>query len=143
MAVEDLDADYAMGLLDQKDTWIGAQPVKPGTPNKRTKASDVACVRVLYADFDYKDGVDQAQISSAIDQLSEQIGTRPISVVFSGGGFHPRWKLAKPIDPADAKGVLARWQVTVQRIAEENGFKADSVFDLPREIGRASCRERV
>ena len=55
MAVEDLDADYAMGLLDQKDTWIGAQPVKPGTPNKRTKASDVACVRVLYADFDLKD----------------------------------------------------------------------------------------
>ena len=134
MAVEDLDADYAMGLLDQKDTWIGAQPVKPGTPNKRTKASDVACVRVLYADFDLKDSTDPAQIDRAISQLSLQIGVEPISVVSSGGGLHPRWKLAKPIDPADAKGVLGRWQITVQRIAEENGFKADSVFDLPRVL---------
>ena len=134
MAVEDLDADYAMGLLDQKDTWIGAQPVKPGTPNKRTKASDVACVRVLYADFDLKDSTDPAQIDRAISQLSLQLGVEPISVVSSGGGLHPRWKLAKPIDPADAKGVLARWQITVQRIAEENGFKADSVFDLPRVL---------
>ena len=134
MSVEDLDIDYAMGLLGQQDTWIGAQPVKPGTPNKRTKASDVACVRVLYADFDYKDGASQAQISDAIDQLSEQIGARPISVVFSGGGFHPRWKLAKPIETDDAKGVLGRWQLTVQRVAEENGFKADSVFDLPRVL---------
>ena len=134
MAVEDLDADYAMGLLDQKDTWIGAQPVKPGTPNKRTKASDVACVRVLYADFDLKDSTDPAQIDRAISQLSLQLGVEPISVVSSGGGLHPRWKLAKPIDPADAKGVLGRWQITVQRIAEENGFKADSVFDLPRVL---------
>ena len=69
MSVEDLDTDYAMGLLSQQDTWIGAQPVKPGTPNKRTKASDVACVRVLYADFDYKDGASQTQISDVIDQL--------------------------------------------------------------------------
>lgn len=134
MSVEDLDIDYAMGLLGQQDTWIGAQPVKPGTPNKRTKASDVACVRVLYADFDYKDGASQTQISDVIDQLSEQIGARPISVVFSGGGFHPRWKLAKPIETDDAKGVLGRWQLTVQRVAEENGFKADSVFDLPRVL---------
>ena len=134
MSVEDLDADYAMGLLDQKDTWIGAQPVKPGTPNKRTKASDVACVRVLYADFDTKDATHLDQIEAAIAQLSDILSTNPVSVVESGGGFHPRWKLAKPLEAADAKGVLGRWQLTVQRVAEENGFKADSVFDLPRVL---------
>lgn len=134
ISVDELDAEYEMGLLDQQDTWIGAQPVKPGTPDKRTKASDVACVRVLYADFDLKDSTDPAQIDRAISQLSLQIGVEPISVVNSGGGLHPRWKLAKPIESADAKGVLGRWQLTVQRIAEENGFKADSVFDLPRVL---------
>lgn len=134
MAIEDLDADYAFGLLDQEDTWIGAQPVKPGTADKRTKASDVALLRVLYADFDFKDATSAEQIYAAINQISEQIGTAPISVVHSGGGIHPRWKLAKPIESADAKGVLTRWQITVQRVAEENGFKADSVFDLPRVL---------
>lgn len=143
MSVEDLDADYAMGLLDQKDTWIGAQPVKPGTrsfdPNikgqfGRVKASDVALLRVLYADFDKKDATSDIQILDAIEQLSDQLGTAPISIVHSGGGYHPRWKLEKPIDPDDAKGVLTRWQITVQRVAEENGFKADSVFDLPRVL---------
>src|SRR5699024_11935876 len=94
------------------------------TRSKRDSSPDVCSsdrVRVLYADFDYKDGASQTQISDVIDQLSEQIGARPISVVFSGGGFHPRWKLAKPIETDDAKGVLGRWQ----------------------QIGRASCRERV
>lgn len=134
MAIEDLDADYAFGLLDQEDTWIGAQPVKPGTPDKRTKASDIALLRVLYADFDKKDATSDTQILDAIHQISEQIGAAPISIVHSGGGYHPRWKLEKPIDPDDAKGVLTRWQITVQRVAEENGFKADSVFDLPRVL---------
>ena len=134
MSVDDLDADYAMGILDERDTWIGAQPVKPGTPNKRTKASDVACMRVLYADFDRKDATSDEQIDRAISQISLQLGVEPISVVDSGGGLHPRWKLAKPVEPEDSKGVLSRWQATVQRIAEENGFKADSVFDLPRVL---------
>lgn len=134
ITVDELDADYAMDMFEKQDTWIGAQPVKPGTQNKRTKASDVAALRVLYADFDFKGVEDVQQIISAIDQISEQIGAETVSVVKSGGGLHPRWKLAKPIEPADAKGVLGRWQITVQRIAEENGFKADSVFDLPRVL---------
>src|SRR5699024_4109462 len=91
-------------------------------------------VRVSDDDVDNDGGARQTQIIDVIDQLSEQIGARPISVVFSGGGFHPRWKLAKPIEADDAKGDLGRWQLTVQRVAEENGFKADSVFDLPRVL---------
>src|SRR5699024_11423044 len=79
MSVDDLDADYAMGILDERDTWIGAQPVKPGTPNKRTKASDVACMRVLYADFDRKDATSDEQIGRAISQISLQLGVEPIS----------------------------------------------------------------
>src|SRR5699024_1772188 len=87
-----------------------------------------------YADFDRKDATSDEQIGRAISQISLQLGVEPISVVDSGGGLHPRWKLAKPVEPEDSKGVLSRWQATVQRIAEENGFKADSVFDLPRVL---------
>lgn len=137
VSVDDLDADYAMGLFDQVDTWIGAQPVKPGTPDKRTKASDVACVRVLYADLDFKSvsgGELRLAAMAIIDELSEILGTPAISIVDSGGGLHPRWKLAKPIEPGDASGVLSRWQATVQRVAAEHGAKADSVFDLPRVL---------
>ena len=131
MSVEDLDADYALGMLPQEDTWIGAQPVKPTTTG-RAKHTDVTAVRVLYADFDRKDGATPEAIQQAVNDLSEILGVQPISVVDSGGGFHPRWKLAEPLSPEDAKGALNRWKLTVQRVAQENGFKADSVFDLPR-----------
>ena len=134
ISVDDLDFEYAAGLLSPEDTWIGAQPVKPTTGDKRAKAADVACVRVLYADFDRKDSTDVAQIDRAISQLSLILGVGPISVVDSGGGLHPRWKLEAPIAPEDAKGVLNRWKLTVLRVAQECGFKADSVFDLPRVL---------
>ena len=134
ISVDDLDFEYAAGLLSPEDTWIGAQPVKPTTGDKRAKATDVACVRVLYADFDRKDSTDAAQIDRAISQLSLVLGVGPISVVDSGGGLHPRWKLEAPIAPEDAKGVLNRWKLTVLRVAQECGFKADSVFDLPRVL---------
>lgn len=134
ISVDDLDFEYAAGLLSPEDTWIGAQPVKPTTGDKRAKATDVACVRVLYADFDRKDSTDAAQIDRAISQLSLILGVGPISVVDSGGGLHPRWKLEAPIAPEDAKGVLNRWKLTVLRVAQECGFKADSVFDLPRVL---------
>lgn len=132
VSTADLDADYALGMLDQIDTWIGAQPVKATTGNKRAKASDVAQVRVLYVDFDRKDGVTDEQIRGAIDELSEVLEAQPISVVDSGGGLHPRWKLDSPLTPEDAKGALNRWKMTVQRVAEAHGMKVDSVFDLPR-----------
>ena len=134
ISVDDLDFEYAAGLLSPEDTWIGAQPVKPTTGDKRAKATDVACVRVLYADFDRKDSTDAAQIDRAISQLSLILGVGPISVVDSGGGLHPRWKLEAPIAPEDARGVLNRWKLTVLRVAQECGFKADSVFDLPRVL---------
>lgn len=133
ISVENLDFEYAAGLLSQEDTWIGAQPVKPSTADRRAKASDVACVRVLYADFDRKEASDE-QLNVAIDELSNLLGTPPCSIVESGGGLHPRWKLEEPLDPQDAKGVLNRWKLTVQRVAAENGFKPDSVFDLPRVL---------
>ena len=134
ISVAELDFEYSAGLLSPEDTWIGAQPVKPTTGDKRAKAADVACVRVLYADFDRKDSTDVAQIDRAISQLSLVLGVGPISVVDSGGGLHPRWKLEAPIAPEDAKGVLNRWKLTVLRVAQECGFKADSVFDLPRVL---------
>lgn len=134
VSVDDLDFEYAAGLLSQEDTWIGAQPVKPSTPDRRASASDVACVRVLYADFDRKDSTDDDQINRAISELSATLGVEPISVVDSGGGLHPRWKLEAPIEPGDAKGVLNRWKLTVLRVSQECGFKADSVFDLPRVL---------
>lgn len=135
VSAEDLDMELAFGEIEQKDTWIGAQPVKEGTPNKRTSAKNVSVIRVLYADFDYKDSTSVQQILSAIDYLSEILEAQPWSVVDSGGGLHPRWKLEKPLDTADGADLLKnRWKATVLRIAEECGFKADSVFDLPRVL---------
>lgn len=135
VSTDDLDMEFAFGDLAQQDTWIGAQPVKPGTANKRTSAKDVAAIRVLYADFDYKDSTSTQQILNAIDYLSEILEAQPWSVVDSGGGLHPRWKLEKPLDTADGADLLKnRWKATVLRVAEECGFKADSVFDLPRVL---------
>lgn len=135
VSAEDLDMELAFGEIEQKDTWIGAQPVKEGTPNKRTSAKNVSVIRVLYADFDYKDSTSVQQILSAIDYLSEILEAQPWSVVDSGGGLHPRWKLEKPLDTADGADLLKnRWKATVLRVAEECGFKADSVFDLPRVL---------
>ena len=135
VSAEDLDMELAFGEIEQRDTWIGAQPVKKSTPNKRTSAKDVAAIRVLYADFDYKDSTSTQQILNAIDYLSEILEAQPWSVVDSGGGLHPRWKLAKPLETADGADLLKnRWKATVLRVAEECGFKADSVFDLPRVL---------
>lgn len=142
-AAEDLSFDYLVheGALSAQDTWIGAQPVKEGTPG-RAKASDVACVRVLYADFDFKDA-DAGTLQSVIGELSGILGAEPISVVNSGNGLHPRWKLAEALAPEDAAGVLTRWKNTVFRVCEEHGAKTDSVFDLPRVLrmpGTVNCK---
>lgn len=132
----DLSFDYAVhqGRLSAQDTWIGAQPVKKSLGNKRAKASDVACVRVLYADFDFKDSNNLDVLTVVIDELSEILGAEPISIVHSGGGMHPRWKLEEPLDTSDSVGVLNRWKLTVMRVCESYGFKPDSVFDLPRVL---------
>lgn len=132
----DLSFEYAMrdGKLSQADAWIGAQPVKSTLGDKRASARDILAVRVLYADFDDKQG-SREQIIAAIEELSSTIGVKPASIVASGGGLHPRWVIAGDgIAAEDAKGVLNRWKITVQRVVAEQGFETDSVFDLPRVL---------
>jgi hypothetical protein len=115
------------------DYWIGAQSVKPETTG-RASAADVAALRVLYLDLDLKDN-SAPDLHSFIDHLSELLGEAPVSIVYSGGGMHPRWKLTDgPTKPKRIQAVLDGWKTFVKREARVLGVNVDSVFDAPRVL---------
>lgn len=117
------------------DRWIGAQPVREALKGGRAKAEDVTALRVLYADLDGGGKNAMPDLYEFVDHMSAKLGQEPISVVSSGSGLHPRWKVKNgPTDPAEIKAALDGWKALIQGEAKQLGIKMDSVFDAPRVL---------
>lgn len=96
-------------------------------PEKRGEAEDIGRIPALWADLDLKHGTTVDTIKAVITELEGMVGRASV-VLFSGGGFQPRWAVEGDIDAE----ILGRWGVLVKRVCSAHGLHADSVYDLPR-----------
>lgn len=120
-------------LYDNLEICYGVNPTA-GPARKfqgRGGADDATRLSALYADLD-----DLTVAPSIVTTLSGMLGERPGAVVTSGGGWHPYW----PVDPADrltneqAKVLLARFGLLVEKVAAYHNCAVDPVFDLARAL---------
>lgn len=108
--------------------------------SKRGTERDITKLRALWADLDVKEGgmPSWEAAHSVIHMLSDILNCHPTVVVMSGHGLQPYWEVEDgEINDGNRTyiaGVLKRWGMLVQRLAEIEGGKADSVYDLPRVL---------
>lgn len=108
--------------------------------SKRGVEADIIRLRAIWADLDVKDGgmPSYEAARSVIDMLSDVLNCRPTAIVHSGHGLQPYWEVDDGHMDEENRpyvaGVLRRWGMLVQRFAEIEGGKADSVYDLPRVL---------
>lgn len=117
---------------------------KLSTP--RGKAEDITKLRAVYADLDIKgNGLPSMEAAqNVIDMLSDIINCKPTATVMSGHGLQPYWEVEDG-EITDANrpyimGILKRWGLLVQRLAEVEHGKADNVYDLPRVLRAPGSR---
>lgn len=124
----------------QQNVYLMVNETVDQMRSKRGVEADVTRLRAIWADLDVKDGgmpsYDAAR--SVIDMLSDVLSCRPTAIVHSGHGLQPYWE----VEDGDLNegnrpyvaGLLRAWGFLVQRFAEVEGGKADSVYDLPRVL---------
>jgi hypothetical protein len=106
-------------------------------------AGDVAKVRVLWCDLDYKTLRTEENALAVVDALSDVLDLPCAAVVHTGNGVHAYWRvLDSEQNPATVTDrnrygigeLLSRWGGLVQRIADsvEPGAGIDPVYDLAR-----------
>lgn len=106
----------------------------------RGDAASVSRLVALWADLDYKDSglADETAARAVIDSLSAVIHSNPVAVVHSGHGLQPYWAVedghVSELNRNWMAGLLKRWGYLVQRFAEIEHGKVDSVYDLPRVL---------
>lgn len=102
----------------------------------RGKASDCVSVPALWIDIDVL-GANHAEgtrLPPSLEAARELLGAFPVPAsieVESGGGLQAYWLFDAP-HPAPMADVLDRWGATWQRLADERGWKVDSVWNVDR-----------
>jgi len=102
----------------------------------RGKASDCASVPGLWIDIDVL-GANHAEgtlLPPTLDAARELLGAFPMEAsieVESGGGLQAYWLFDRP-QPAPMSEVLDRWGASWQNLAQERGWKVDSVWNVDR-----------
>ncbi|MCD2264173.1 hypothetical protein K3888_15860 [Dietzia aurantiaca] len=106
-------------------------------------AGDVAKIRALWCDLDYKTLHTEDNALAVVDALSDVLDSPCAAVVHTGNGVHAYWRVRNSADDsADVtdrnRGWVAdlvlRWGGLVQRVADsvEPGARVDNVYDLAR-----------
>jgi hypothetical protein len=140
-------ADKAPEVADDhadSDVWFSVNALPPKGGGGRGKVADVTRLTALYADLDVKPGgMPTAEAAvEVIKVLTEMLGAPAAGIISSGHGFQPLWAI-DPDDPAatvtdvnrgDAVALLRRFGRLVAHVADLNGGRVDSVFDLARVL---------
>jgi putative DNA primase/helicase len=153
----------ALQYLAGQDAWYSVCPIRAdfrpvvvgpdGKPKKsRGTERDIVGLRALWTDLDIiTPGLKEKgmpTMDAALDLvnvLSGYLGYRPSSIIHSGHGLHPYWRLAPEPgvtswEPGDqlaidaAKDRITRWGRLVQSEAIKLGGVVDSVHDLARVL---------
>lgn len=135
------DPDHLLHLLPRwqnRDTWIGAHPLRHEPVSGRGGRDDVASVSALHADLDWahpsRSTDDPLPAEQEIrDRLGQVAATvRPSIIVHSGHGLQAWWLLSYPVDPLRGEALMARLDVLLDSHGLSNG-RSDlaSILRLP------------
>ncbi|MBI1338474.1 MAG: hypothetical protein GC164_16145 [Phycisphaera sp.] len=127
--------------LDGYEVWFRVTPMHTQPESGRGKVDDTAVMPALYIDLDVGKPGSPTDAQAARKLLEELVPLPPSMVVGSGHGLHAYWVLKDPVtDLEHAKHIAEGWKGYVQRRAETEGYKLDSVFDLARILRLAGTR---
>ena len=138
MAVRDL---REVEPPDERNVYFSVCPLADEAVARA--AGDVAKVRVVWCDLDYKTLRTEENALAVVDALSDVLDLPCAAVVHTGNGVHAYWRVRdSEQDPANVTDrnrhgigeLLSRWGGLVQRIADsvEPGAGIDPVYDLAR-----------
>ena len=125
--------DLVEARRDGHNLWCSAQPLTADA----TRRTDVDRLANVYADLDVGPGKlpDDDAARAVVDRVSVLVEARPSTIVRTGHGFHPRWRLDGHTDPATGADRAARWRTVVETACDELGHPhPDPVYDLPRVL---------
>lgn len=139
---------------DDRNVWVGLNPLQRLRGYGRGGAEDVKRCRVLFADLDVKRGAlgTLAECYRVVEVLSEWLGAEPSVLIESGHGLQPLWRIrgtrsastvvwemsSNPtqnhLTHEEWAALYRRWGILVQRAADHvhPGAGVDGVFDLAR-----------
>lgn len=132
-------ADTGLSLAD-RDVWFGlATRKEPLDDGRRGGAADCLAIPAMWADIDIAgpNHKDSTGLPASIDEamaLINRFGPEPSIIVSTGGGLHPYWQFAEPVEAATALQLLERWAETWAQIAAKASLRVDNVADLPRVL---------
>lgn len=130
-----LDSGAPQGVY-VRATTLAAEPA----PGQRGAASDTAAVPFLWADVDYgtdghKAGGLPPTQADAERVIAESGMPAPTTLVHSGGGLYPLWRLREPVPVSEAAELSRRTQRALQRAAAGHGWEyGTGVGDLARVL---------
>ena len=139
----ELAPDYAEALGDGFDIWHSvnptAGPAREGAG--RGTADQITRLAGLGLDLDFKAGAcaDLAVAEKIINEVSAQVGQRPVDVVETGHGLQPRWAIedgdiTDTFSTADASALSARFGRLAGAVADSYGADIDTVSDTARVL---------
>ncbi|MFS4490850.1 hypothetical protein [Dietzia kunjamensis] len=151
MAVRDL---REVEPPDERNVYFSVSPLADEAVAR--SAGDVAKVRVLWCDLDYKTLLTEDNALAVVDALSDVLDLSCAAIVHTGNGVHAYWRVRDSADdPADVTDrnrlvigeLLSRWGGLVQRIADSIEPEAgiDPVYDLARILrlpGSTNVKDR-
>jgi len=138
-------AAYAETMFDTHDVYFGVGLRRDDLgSSKRGGNNDVCAITALWADIDIRG---EAHKETALPQdetealkFLNSLPHPPSIVVLSGNGLHAYWLLKKPLVIAtdahrkNISNMLKGWQLYINGIARNLGWKLDNTSDLSRVL---------
>ena len=139
--VDDLGAVAAHvdELAPAHNVWLGvATRRKCLDGGRRGGKADCAQITAMWLDIDiehdtaHKTGGTLPKDNKEAGEFARSLGLPMSGTVFSGHGIQPYWLLQEPLDAEDAFPLLARWQLTWERLARKHSYHLDNVSNIDR-----------
>jgi putative DNA primase/helicase len=137
-----LDNLAALGepLVEQThrgNVWFGVAPRRaPLDEGRRGGVADCVSIPAFWVDIDVASEVHKLpglpQSYEEARQLVLSFPLKPSMVVRSGYGLQVWWVLRESMQADEALTMLARWQVTWDRLADEMHLRIDNVSNIDR-----------
>lgn len=124
-------------LAPRGDVWVSVAPRRNQLDNgRRGGVADCVCIPAFWLDIDVASSVHRLPgLPKSYDEARRLVLSFPLPpsmVVSSGYGMQVWWLLKESLPAPDALNMLARWQLTWERIAEQAGVHIDNVSNLDR-----------
>ena len=126
-----------LDLAPRGDVWFGVAPRRAQLDSgRRGGVADCVGIPAFWLDIDVASDVHKLPGLPPSYELARQLvldfPLRPSMIVRSGYGLQAWWRLHESLDAKEATYLLARWQQTWERLADEHEWHIDNVSNIDR-----------